>query len=299
MTVEEARKLYEKYKKELAWNNDHTNEEALTEITGFLLRKTGDPWYSMDLGGYYYGCEKYDLAQKYYELAYEQGDCSAALCLGYIWYYGRTGTVDYEKAFRYFSEAAALGNDEGKRKLADMYKNGYFVEPDYAKYCSIIEELYEAHKDDERRFLELPDICTRLADIRKKEGNIEEAVRLYQMAKDDLPERMRLLEFFGDINVMDWLINDLYSLIEPDYSNLDIFDLFYVLKKPCTVTFRYRQKKYEIHSEMENGEFAVHFAGRWYRSVNELFRNAKLAGKPLYVRYQEIYNLEVKHDRAD
>ena len=299
MTVEEARKRYEQYKEEIHWQNNHEHEDALFEVTEYLLNQTKDPWYSSDLGSYYYDRRQFDLALKYYEMTYELGDHDIAVCLGYIWYYGRTGTVDYEKAFRYFSEAAALGNDEGKRKLADMYKNGYFVEPDYAKYCSIIEELYEAHKDDERRFLELPDICTRLADIRKKEGNIEEAVRLYQMAKDDLPERMRLLEFFGDINVMDWLINDLYSLIEPDYSNLDIFDLFYVLKKPCTVTFRYRQKKYKIHSEIDNGEYAVCFDGHWYRSVNELFRNAKLDGKPLYVRYWEIYNVEVSHDRAD
>ena len=157
MTVEEARKRYEQYKEEIHWQNNHEHEDALFEVTEYLLNQTKDSWYSSDLGSYYYDRRQFDLALKYYEMTYELGDHDIAVCLGYIWYYGRTGTVDYEKAFRYFSEAAALGNDEGKRKLADMYKNGYFVEPDYAKYCSIIEELYEAHKDDERRFLELPD----------------------------------------------------------------------------------------------------------------------------------------------
>lgn len=296
MTVDEARALYEKYKEEIHWHNNHVHEDELFEVTEFLLRETQDPWYSSDLGSFYYDRRQFDLALKYYEMTYELGDHDVAVCLGYIWYYGRTGKVDYEKAFRWFSEAARLGNDEGKRKLADMYKNGYFVEKDEAKYREIIEELYEAHRDDEHRFLELPDICTRLAGIRKKEGNIEEAVRLLQTAKEDLPMRMRLCEFFGDINVMDWLINDLYSMIEPDYSDLDIFDLFYVLKKPGTASFRYKRKKYVIRSLIENGEYAVTFDDRWYRSVNELFRNAKLDGKPLYVRYQEIYNMEVKHD---
>ena len=293
MTVEEARKLYEKYKEEVHWQNDHTNEDALIEVTEFLLKETKDPWYSSDLGAYYYGERRFDLALKYYEMTYELGDREVAVCLGYIWYYGRTGTVDHEKAFRYYSEAAALGNDEAKRKLADMYKNGYFVEKNYAKYCQIIEELYEAHKDDEYKFTDLPDICTRLAKIRKEEGNTEEAVRLYLTAKEYLPERLRLTEFFGDINVMDWLINDLYELTEPDYSDLDIFDLFYVMKQPVTVTFRYKRKKYTMRSLIEDGECVAEFDGHWYRSVNELFRNAKLAGKPLYAWYREIYDLEV------
>ena len=156
MTVEEARKRYEQYKEEIHWQNNHEHEDALFEVTEYLLNQTKNPWYSSDLGSYYYDRRQFDLALKYYEMTYELGDHDIAVCLGYIWYYGRTGTVDYEKAFRYFSEAAALGNDEGKRKLADMYKNGYFVEPDYAKYCSIIEELYEAHKND-KRSLSIPE----------------------------------------------------------------------------------------------------------------------------------------------
>ena len=299
MTVEEARELYEQYKKEIHWNNDHTNDDALFEVTEFLLEQTKDPWYSSELGSHYYERRQFDLARKYYELTYELGDRTIASCLGYIWYYGRTGTVDYEKAFRYFSEAANLGNGEAKRKLADMYKNGYFVEQNYPKYCAIIEELYEEHKEDEHKFIELPDICTRLAGIRKAEGNIPEAIRLYRMAKDYLPRRLQLMEFFGDINVMDWLINDLYSITEPDYSDLDIYDLFYVMKEPVTVTFRFKRKKFQIRSVMENGEYAVEFDGHWYRSVNELFQKAKLEGKPIYVWDREIYDVEVKRDGAD
>ena len=299
MTVEEARKLYEKYKKEIHWENNHENEDALFEITEFLLKETKDPWYSSDLGSFYYDRRQFDLALKYYEMTYELGDHEIASCLGYIWYYGRTGTVDYEKAFNYFSEAAQLGNAEAKRKLADMYKNGYFVEQNYEKYCKIIEQLYEEHKDDKYKFEVLPDICTRLAGIRKKEGNIPEAIRMYQIARTYLPQRMQLLEFFGDINVMDWLINDVYSMIEPDFSDLDIFDLFYVMKQPAVASFYWKKKKYTIRSEIENGEYAVEFNGHWYHSMNELFRDAKLGEKPLYVRDREIYNMEVKYDGTD
>ena len=54
-----------------------------------------------------------------------------------VWYYGRTGTVDYEKAFRYFSMAGH--NPVAEYKLADMYHNGYFVEKDDVKYKEIIQ----------------------------------------------------------------------------------------------------------------------------------------------------------------
>lgn len=64
MTVEEARKLYEKYKEEIHQYNNHENEDALFEITEFLLKETKDPWYSSDLGSFYYGRQQYDLAKK-------------------------------------------------------------------------------------------------------------------------------------------------------------------------------------------------------------------------------------------
>lgn len=299
MNITEARKLYEKYKEQIHRYNNHEYEDALLEITEFLLKKTRDPWYSSDIGAFYYGRKQYDLAEKYYRMTYDLGDRSIAVCLGYIWYYGRTGTVDYEKAFHFFSEAAELGNTDGSRKLADMYKNGYFVEKNDAKYREIIEDLFERHKDDQYKFIELPDICTRLAGIRKEEGNTAEAVRLYLMAKDYLPQRLKMTEFFGDINVMEWLINDLYTIIKPDYSDLDLYDLFYVLKEPAAVTFYWKQNKYTVRSVAEEGGIAVEFNQHWYRSVNELFQNAKLGGRPLYVRDNEIYNLEVKYDGTD
>lgn len=79
-----------------------------------------------DLGGYYYELKKYDLALKYYNMAAELGSEGTEVCLGYVWYYGRTGKVDYEKAFHYFSMAGR--NPVAEYKIADMYHNGYYVE---------------------------------------------------------------------------------------------------------------------------------------------------------------------------
>lgn len=67
-----------------------------------------------------------------YDEAYE--------CLGYIWYYGRTGERDYKKAFEYFSKMMDKGNLVAEYKVADMYKNGYYVDKDQNKYENMIKK---------------------------------------------------------------------------------------------------------------------------------------------------------------
>ena len=126
---------------ELGKKSVMTADEEFTYIESleFLIDETKDTDYMTQLGGYYYGKKIYDLALKYYEMADTYGDKWAAEGLGYIWYYGRTGEVDYEKAFKYYSKAADNGYLQAKIKVADMYKNGYYVDKDYDKYCRIIE----------------------------------------------------------------------------------------------------------------------------------------------------------------
>ena len=55
-------------------------------------------------------------------------------CMGYIWYYGRTGERNYKKAFEYFSTMMEKENLVATCKIADMYKNGYYVEKNQEKY---------------------------------------------------------------------------------------------------------------------------------------------------------------------
>ena len=78
-----------------------TEEEIFlyTDALNYLIEKTGKPEWMMELGGYYYEEKRFDLALKYYEMAAAKNDTSAFCCLGYIWYYGRTGERDFEKAF--------------------------------------------------------------------------------------------------------------------------------------------------------------------------------------------------------
>ena len=141
MTINEARDICRQFYKKTA----PTDEDIFmfTEAMEYLIAKTGDPDYMVDLGAMYYEQKRFDLALKYYEMAAESNNIYAVSNLGYIWYYGRTGTRDYEKAFYYFDKAAKMGDMIAAYKVADMYKNGYFVEKDKEKYKRTIEELYK------------------------------------------------------------------------------------------------------------------------------------------------------------
>ncbi len=268
-------------------------EFIYTEALNYMIEATGNTAYMVELGGYYYGRKDYDQAIKYYEMADEHGDPWAPEGLGYIWYYGRTGKVDYEKAFFYYSKAAKNGYARSEIKVADMYKNGYFVERQYDKYCAIIEGMVKRMRHPKDLGEPYPEVCTRLAKIRKDEGKPEEAVTLYLDAKDFLRQRIRYTRFFGDLNIMKWLIEDLYELIPFDEGDFDLYDLYHLLKKPHTVSFRYWQRTYEIQSEEAEGYTAIRFGDRWYRTAGDFLANAAIGNELLITLDEYLYEFEV------
>ena len=173
---------------ELESRNNLTEEEEFeyTEALGFMIAETADPRYMMSLGGYYYGQRNFELALKYYDMAAALDYEEANECLGYVWYYGRTGEKDYEKAFKYFSAAAEKGNPVARYKIADMYHYGYYVEKNEDEYERIIESLYEEISHPEKltsiismEYYPQPGIYYRLARIRAAEGRISEAICLF------------------------------------------------------------------------------------------------------------------------
>lgn len=287
MTVTEARSI----QKEFYEKSVHTEEEYFlyTEAMKYLIEEEQNPRDMLSLGGLYYGQKNFDLALKYYEMASACGFDEADECLGYIWYYGRTGSPDYQKAYSYFSKSMESGNPVSSYKVADMYKNGYYVEKSYDKYVSIIEELYHRIKDAKYLYEPLPEIFTRLAKIRTAQGKIDEAIELYLDAKWFLQQRIQYDDFFGNLNIMQWLIQDIYSLIEFDQENFDLYDLYYLLKNPAKVVFLYNGRTQYLNSSIEEGECVIHFNNSWYRNINDFFAKASLDGQKLTAIYQELY----------
>ena len=228
MTIVEARKICREFY-QLTNPNDE-DEFLFVEALQFLIEETKNSDYMVDLGAFYYGKRQFDLALKYYDLAAEDDNLYAISNLGYVWYYGRTGEKNYEKAFYYFDKARRMGDLIAAYKVADMYKNGYFVEKDFEKYKEIIENLYEQNKDDFWYRMPAPEILTRLAKIRAEEGKTEEALELYDDARYYLGERIQENPFFGNLSIMKWAIEEIYRLREFDPEDFEFYDLYHLLK---------------------------------------------------------------------
>lgn len=292
MTVKEARKIVT----EFADNTRKVTDEEFfmfTEAMDFLINEEHRPQDMMYLGGVYYEMKRFDLALKYYEMAATYDYDEAYECLGYIWYYGRTGQRDYKKAFEYFSKMMEKGHLVATYKVADMYKNGYYVAKDMATYTKMIEELYPKVLKCRNVFDPVPEVFTRLARIRTEQGRVEEAVNLYLHAKDYLAQRIRYNAFFGNLNIMKWLIDDLYELIEFDEDFFDFFDLYYLLKEPHRVSLAYKNKEYSVESVMEGDECVVRFEDKWFHSRDDFFKDALIGDVKLTTIYDELYDFEV------
>ena len=291
MTIAQARRIEREF-----YDNPKPSEDDVflfTEAMDYIIQSTKDPRAMMSLGGYFYDERKFDLALKYYEMAAEYKYNSAYECLGYIWYYGRTGTRDYEKAFHYFKLAKDAGNIVAAYKLADMYKNGYYVEKDYDAYCKIIEKLYKKVKDSDYLGDPLPEIFTRLARIRVEQGKKDEAIKLYYSAKDFLARRISYNPFFGYLNIMMWLEDDLYKLVDFDAKNFDLYDLYYLANSPISVKFYFDGKVQEWEVKDEDGEPVIRFNDKWYRTREDFFAKACIDGLPLTYIYDSLYGFEV------
>lgn len=290
MTIKDAKNIRERFV--YADNLSEDDFFLYSEAMDFLIEQTKGPEYMLELGGVYYERRDFDLALKYYEMSASFGNEDASICLGYIWYYGRTGTVDYKRAFECYS--AAPHHINALYKVADMYKNGYYVEKDYEKYKEIIEDIYKNKIKREPYYI--PEIYTRLAKIRSQEGKTDEAIELYREAKEDLAFRIDRNAFFGNINIMKWLVEDLYKLTDIDMDNIDFYDLFELLKKPIKIGFYcdYNDKEYIVEAVEEDGEVIISFEGKWYRTIDDFFKKAEICGDRLVSAALELYGFEVK-----
>ncbi len=291
MTTREARNIVNEFDE----NRNPSEQEVFlfTEALNYLIEEEKNPRDMMYLGGYYYEIKQFDLALKYYEMAATFDFDDAYECLGYIWYYGRTGQKDYEKAFYYFEKMMNKGHLVATYKVADMYKNGYYVEKSQAKYEEIIEGLFPKVKKCRSVFDPVPEVFTRLARIRTDQGKEDEAVNLYFEAKRCLAQRISINAFFGNLNIMKWLIDDLYELIEFDEDFFDFFDLYYLLKTPHKITFMYEDRKYMLESVMEGEECVVSFNGKWYHDRDEFFKKAMIGDYVATSLYKDLYAFEV------
>ena len=89
---------------------------------------------------------------------------------------------------------------------------------------------------------------------------------------------------------MKWLIEDLYKLIDIDYSDMDLFDLYYVLQTPGKVAFKYEEKDYVAEAVQEDVGVSVRFEDKWYRDVGGFFQKATIGNERVAVLAYETYD---------
>lgn len=282
----------EQYLHEYHYKSRPTSEDDFkyVECLEYLIKETGDSDYMMELGAHYYRNKDFELAEEYYLLAAENKNPYAYECLGYVYYYGRVGQPDYEKAFKYFKLGMEVDDITCSYKLADMYKNGYYVEKNYNEYCKIIKSLYPKVRDLTNLNDPVPEVYTRLASIYKKEGNTKEAIYLLRYAKDFLSQRMMYSDFFGNLTIMKLLIRDLYSMTDIDINDIEWFDLYYVLQYPATIRFSFKSKEYIIDGTNPKD---IIFNDTHFENIEDLFQRGTVDNYKFSSLYRRIDYVEV------
>ena len=295
MTILEARRICKNFYR--LSNPDEEDLFLFTEALDYLISETKNPRYMLELGSLYYERKQFDLARKYYEYAAEYNETGALLCLGYIWYYGRTGTQDYEKAFHYFDRASHRGDSNAAYKLADMYRRGLYVKQDMSKYRKIIEDLYLEFSHDSRYlhypYSKLPEVYLRMGELMTEDGQAEKALELYDTARTLIARRIRDSAFFGDRTIMKDLTRKIYALRKMDYDCISLFDLYELLPEPCLIRFYYEGEIHEAEAVEEDGAVVIRFDRKWYRTVDDFFEKAQIGNALLTSLYEELYGFEV------
>ena len=242
---------------------------------------------------WFYGERRlFELERKYLEMAFDEGDTDAACELGYMWYYGQHGEVDYEKAYHYFKEGL---KGEGanvfycRYKLADMHRFGKHVNQDMQQYRDTIKEALEDMGEEPPDLsYPYPELAYRMAGIRIDDGNTSEATRLLKKARRFLAERLVRDNYWGSISIMQRIIRKMHEIVPDNEDFSDIYDIFRLEGVPCHLTFSYDGMDHEIEIADDGG---VALDGRWYCSMGAFFEKCTLGGSKVTSIYDEFYGL--------
>ena len=207
----EVEALYVKYVRELSAEDDPAGLEELA----YACYGTGNAGFSEDWE------TSRDCLLKLEEIAARS---HFADTLGYIYYYGRCtgGQPEYEKAFYWFSVAAAGGVYEARYKLADMIRDGKGCVKDPEIAAHAIWDLYHENVEYFSRGWgrsKFADIALRAGHVWRDGVNCQkdpnEAYAYYLMAKLAIRMRRQCSDAYGDESV-ERNINQALASVLPD-----------------------------------------------------------------------------------
>lgn len=317
LTQTEAWKLIQYY-----YDNGRREEDkdSFHKTCQYLIDQYDDMNAVMASGGDYYSDHDYSDAFREYTMAAGHEIPSGYIGLGYIWYYGRLGTTDYQKAYECFMHAVALitgidfndlslsdlnqkiileNEDEyddlinAVYKVADMYEHGYYVEKSYAAFSALIEYLYDGIRNSGVSDYYMPEVELRMSEIvlHDNENQKDQALEYLYDARSRMIIRLEGDSFFGDYSVMKDIVLKVYDLSEFNPDEMDLYDLWYVMQKPCIVTFFCDSQKYEVSSGQDG---QINDRNRIYTSVDEWLQKAKIADKAVSFMIDDCSGFQIK-----
>lgn len=305
MTVTEARGIITDYY--MAESHTEDDKFLFVEAYHFLIDAFHRPYDMHNLAFHYAEERHFDLYQKYLELSAEYGYCPAYESLGYLWYYGQNGTVDYEKAYFYFRKGAECADDymriSCEYKIADMYRYGYFVEKDEARYRDMIKRLYYeiSHPEEldsliDMEFYPMPGVIFRMAEIKAAEGKNREALKLLGEAKVQIAEDIKgNPSWWGNLEEMESVVMLIHKI--PGGSRAcgtDLYDLFCLSRDGLGLSFVYNGIRFTAECVREGRSTVIKFNNKWYRDINSFFEKAKIGGRPLTALYGDLIDYEIE-----
>ena len=309
MTYADAMKI----RTEFYEDQNHTADEEFmfTEALSTLIEATQEPKYMTELAWFYCDRKRFDMEQKYLEMAADCGYGPAYEELGYMYFHGQNGEKDYEKAFRCFtkgSEKDRYGNEGSLwcyHKLADMYRFGCYVEKDEDRYREMIEDAYEKVKNPKYLNEPYPEILYRLAGIRADQGRTEEAIDLLRRARGFMAERLSHDAFWGHLEVMGRIIRLLHRLSPEEMPGSDFYDLFYMTEEPgqyVLMPFGFEDREIVLDVTGEGEERVLSCDGRCYRDFADFCSKMSVNGRKiteLYDEYFSPYKIDPDDERED
>ncbi len=277
-------------------NPSSTERFKFEEAMEYMIRTSSDSNYIVGLGSYYRGLGRTDLAMKYFEQAIAAGDIGVYECLAAVYLDEHSGMKDYARAFECFKTSwERSGSLQAYLEMAEMYRNGWGVQKNEEVYRNIIEEVYREIGHSQFMGNPVSEVCIHLGEIRREQGRAEEALDLFIHARNFLVRRIKEYALEADFHEMERLVNSIYEIVEFDETNMDIFDLYFILQPATQVKFWYRQKQYMLaYVKDEEGE-AIRFNRQWYRSLTDFMCRGKIDGEPIIKVAAHLYGLNFKN----
>ena len=296
--------MFMKYDELLETLNKYRIKYPLTEDEEFIFVETlkqiikleSSPFNIVLLADYYFQKSKYDLARKYYEMAIDIEELKPSKYkysiiikqrmyrkLGEIWYF-ELGNIkqDKNRALYYWKKA---------EDLEDLKSRVYIIKfinlQDYEKQ---INKLYEKVKFEyevlKMKVFELPYVYYSFAKVLINKDNITEAISILNKARKELESDLSWDLTYDNLELLDNIVNMIYKY--NGKQELNIFDLFVLLKEPNIIRFKHKDEVYELISKKVDNIIGIKFKDYWFKDFKDFLFKVTLNEQSICKLYDEI-----------